>query len=145
MKKKTLFKILLVLLPVMAVALAAAVDSVSVVDTRTQTTVCYSYFELIPYEPLQMIPPLAGTLCIFTGILAIGAVVSKKEWWLTGVKWMALAASVAAVAPILMRGETVAVLPNVGVPLLMLCEWLAAWFAARAKDQPEEAPRLNVR
>ena len=148
MKKKTVFKMLLVLLPILAVALAATVNSVTVVDTIAGTTAYYSYFERIPDEMLQMVPPLAGTLCIFTDILAIGAAVSKKGWWLTGVKWLALASAIAAVTPILLQGRDVTVLPNVGVPVLMLAEWVTAFYAARQPaqaDDTDHAPRLSAR
>lgn len=146
MKKKTVFKIVLVLLPILAVALATTVNSVTVVDKATGTTAYYSYFELIPDELLQMLPPLAGTLCIVTGVFAIGAAVSRKGWWLTGVKWLALAASIAAVAPILVQGREVTVLPNVGVPVMMLAEWVAAFYAARQPEQADDnAPRLSDR
>ena len=148
MKKKIVLKILLVLLPILAVALATTVNSVTVVDKIAGTTAYYSYFERIPDEMLQMVPPLAGTLCIFTGILAVGGAVSKKGWWLTGAKWLALASAIAAVAPILLQGRDVTVLPNVGVPMLMLAEWVAAFYAAKQPaqtDDTDRAPRLSAR
>lgn len=145
MKKKTFFKILLVLLPIMAVALATTVNSVTAVNSATGTTAYYSYFDLIPDESMQLLPPLAATLCIVTGVLSIGAVVSKKEWWLTAVKWLALAASIAAVMPILLRGSDTMILPNVGLPILMLGEWVVAFYAAKTPDEGKQAPRLGNR
>ena len=71
MKKKTLMKVFLALLPAMAVLLATTKDSVKVFDTTAGTVENYSYFDLLPVENMQMLLPLAALLAVAAFVLAV--------------------------------------------------------------------------
>ena len=145
MKKQTLLKACLILLPILAVGLATTTDSVTVFDTITGETAYYSYFDILPVENMQMLPPLAAILSLVSGILAAVWLGKKKLWSLKGAGYTAFAAAVLAAIPIAIRGETL-VVPNVGLPLFMLIQYLVCYMTAK---QPEEetpakkAPRLK--
>ena len=125
MKKKAFVKSLLILLPVLAVGLATTGDSVIVFDAAAGITTYYSYFDLIPVTSLQNLPPLAGLLSAVCCICAVVYLIKKKQWSLKGVVGTALAAATAAVIPVMVQG-TVKVVPNVGLPVFMLIEYLVA-------------------
>lgn len=148
MKKNMLTKVFLVLLPAMAVLLATTADSVTVVDTLAGTTETYSYFDLVPGIPLQMCAPLAALLAAAAAILAVLYIVLKKPWCIRVLYWMAFLSATAATLPVLARGD-VLVLPNTGLPLMMIAHWLlAAWLKKKPleEEQPQKtAPRLKGR
>ena len=133
MKKQMFQKLFLILLPVMAVGLATTKDSVTVFDQQTAVTSYYSYFDLAPVGGMQILPPLAAILCVLTAILAIICVAGKKQGCLQAAKVTAAASIFAAVGPILLRGDTL-VIPNVGLPLIMLVEYVLA----RVMSRPEK-------
>lgn len=136
MKKQTLIKALLILFPVLAVGLATTVDSVTVFDTVAGTTEYYSYFDLIPVENLQGLPPLAATLSLISGILAAVYLGKKSAGCLKAAGYTAFGAAVAACIPITVRGD-ILVIPNVVLPIFMLAQYLVAYFVAK---MPEQTP-----
>ena len=145
MKKQTLMKALLILLPILAVGLATTTDSVTVFDSVAGTTEYYSYFDLIPVEGLQMLPPFAATLSLISGILAAVYLAKKSLRCLKGAGYTAFAAAVAACIPVMIRGE-VLVVPNVGLPIFMIGQYLVTYFAAKMPQQTGENkknPRLK--
>ena len=98
MKKATLVRSLLILLPVLAVGLATTVDSVMVYDSVAGTTEYYSYFDPIPVGSLQMLPPLAATLAVISGILAAIFLGKKRAGMLKASGIAAFASAAAASA-----------------------------------------------
>ena len=137
MKKATLVKSLLILLPVLAVGLATTVDSVMVYDSVAGTTEYYSYFDPIPAENLQMLPPLAATLALVSGILAAIFLGKKRVGMLKASGIAAFAAAAAASIPMMIRGETV-VIPNVGLIVLMLAHFLVARYVQKLPVEGKE-------
>lgn len=134
MKKETMLKIALILLPVLAIGLATTVDSVTVFDTRTGAASYGSYFSLLPVGEKQMFAPLAGLLCMLVLVLAFICVVFRKTNLTAAVKWLAFGAMFFAACPIILRGE-VLVVPHVGVPVFMGLEWVAAHMLAPKQKQ----------
>ena len=130
MKKQILLKSLLILFPVLAVGLATTADSVTVFDTVAGQLEYYSYFDMIPVENLQMLPPLAAMLSLVSGILSAVYLGKKSVGCLTGARYMAFAAVLAASIPVVIRGE-VLVIPNVALPVLMLAQFAVTHFAAK--------------
>ena len=122
MKKSVLMKVFLILLPTMAVLLATTGDSVQVVDSQNGTVQVYSYFSAIPVGKLTMCTPLAAILAVVSTILGVIFVAWHKDWSARAIHWVALLSSIAAVAPILLRGEII-VLPNPLFPILMMVQW----------------------
>ena len=146
MKKQTLVRSLLILLPVLAVGLATTVDSVMVYDSVAGTTVYYSYFDPIPGSDLQMLPPLAATLAVISGILAAIFLGKKRTGVLKASGIVAFASAAAASIPMMIRGETL-VIPNVGLIVLMLAHFLVARYVEKqpAETKAKKAPKLKAK
>lgn len=146
MKKVNLKKILLILLPVLAVGLATAVDSVMVYDSVAGTTEYYSYFDLIPDCSYQMAMPLAAILSIVAGILAAVYLVRRKRGCLKGILGTAFCAATLAVIPVLLKGD-VMIVPNVGLPIFMFIDCGLAYVMMQKPEEQEEskAPKLKRR
>ena len=137
MKKQTLVKSLLILLPVLAVGLATTADSVIVFNSETGVTEYFSYFASEPAAQVQMLLPVAAMLCLASGICGAVYLVKKKEWSLKAILWTSLLAACAASVPTVMQG-TVKVVPNVGLPIFMIINWLAAGHIQKNSDKSEE-------
>ena len=146
MKKQVIVKSLLILLPVLAVGLATTVDSVMVYDTAADTTAYYSYFDPIPVGNLQMLPPLAATLAVISGILAAVFLGKKRTGMLKAYGILAFASAAAASIPMMIRGETL-VIPNVGLIVLMLAHFLVARYVEKlpAETKAKKAPKLKAK
>lgn len=131
MKKETAQKLFLIILPVLAVALAATGNSVTVFQPLTSTTVYGSYFDLIPEAGnCQILPPLAACLALASLVLSILYLVMGKQGQLKGAMWTALLSAVAAAVPVVLD-ESVVVLPNVLLPLLMCAQAALAYTAGK--------------
>ena len=89
-----------------------------------------------------------NTLLHLLSFLAVLYIVLKKPWCIRVLYWMAFLSATAATLPVLARGD-VLVLPNTGLPLMMIAQWLlAAWLKKKplAEEQPQKtAPRLKGR
>ena len=143
--KKTMTKILLVMLPIMAVALATTRDSVQVINTVTAQAVAGSYFDLLPTDTMPMAGPGAGICAILSGILAVIYLFSKKRGVLQGSKWCAFVGACFAVLPLFVRGE-VMVIPNVGVPLLLMAQFVVCAISGKLPKEEKteyQGPRLE--
>ena len=137
MNKKTLIKCLLILLPILAVGLATTADSVVVFDSQSGVTEYYSYFDLVPVTNLQMLPPVAAMLSLVSGIGGAVYLAKKKEWSLQAVYWTSLLAACAATMPTVMQGA-VKVVPNVGLPIFMVINWLVAGYIRKHPEKKKE-------
>ena len=145
MNKRKFLYLFLILLPVTAGVLATTMDSVMVFDSGTGALSYYSYFALIPGMELALVLPLAAIGCVLCAILAIAALVMKREGWVATVKWLSLVCATLAVLPVLARGERL-IVPNVLLPLLMLGEFAVAFFLGRKAQTPEKkGTRLEKR
>ena len=143
MKKSTLLKSLLILLPVLAVVLATTTDSVMVFDAQTGVTEYYAYFDVLPVETFAMVPALAATLSMVCCVLGVVYMVNKKEWCVKGSLWLSLISACAAVAPIVMQ-TAIRVVPNVGLPIFMMANCLIANTLLKSKEKEEKkANRLQ--
>lgn len=137
MKKRAILKSFLILLPILAVGLATAMDSVLVYDSRTGVTEYYSYFASEPATQVQMLLPLAAMLCFVSGICGAVYLVKKKEWSLKAIVWTSLIAACAASVPTVMQGD-VKVVANVGLPIFMVINWLVASYIQKNPEKKEE-------
>ena len=137
MNKRAILKSFLILLPILAVGLATAMDSVLVYDSRTGVTEYYSYFASEPATQVQMLLPLAAMLCFVSGICGAVYLVKKKEWSLKAIVWTSLIAACAASVPTVMQGD-VKVVANVGLPIFMVINWLVASYIQKNPEKKEE-------
>lgn len=145
MEKRAIYKSLLILLPVLAVGLATTTDSVMVFDSVAGTTDYYSYFDILPYGEFQLLPPLAALLSGLSGILAVIYLIFKNKGTLKASSIVALISAALAVLPIIRTGD-VRVIPNVGLPIFMICQYVLAYYLAKNADKLEKernAPRLS--
>lgn len=140
MKKETLMKILLILVPILAVGLATTNDSVMVFDSQAGTTEYYSYFTALPVGSFQMITPLAAILSLVSGLLAAVYVAGKKEKVLKGIMGVSFCAATAAALPILLSGD-VKIVPNVGLPIFMFVQMFLAYIQMKNPGQEENTVR----
>lgn len=131
MNKTIMQKLFLILLPVCAVGLASAGDSVTVFDTIAQSAVSGSYFDLIQEAGnSQILPPLAAMLAVACVVLGIAYMVKAKQGLLKGIFWVSILSACAASLPIALRGEVI-VVPNVLEPILMCCQAALAFVMSR--------------
>ena len=144
MKKSGILFYLLVAIPVLAVVLAAAGDSVMVFDTVTKETQYYSYFDILPVAKLAMLTPLSALLAAASGISAAVYMAKKKEGAMKATGYLALAAACIAVIPNILR-EQVMVIPNVGLPLLLFAEYVLTCYLGKQKWQEEKKNKQQER
>ncbi len=143
MKKQTIAKSLLILLPFLAVGLATTTDSVTVFDSQTGETVYYSYFALVSQLPnLQILPPLAAMLSLASGICAAIWLAKKKEWSLKGTFGASFAAATAAVIPVMVQGQ-VKMVPHVALPIFMIVQCLVAYNYMKHPEKAEEEKKAK--
>lgn len=135
MYRNKLMKLFVILLPVLSVGLATTTDSLMVFDTVSGVTSYYSYFQQVPGVPMALLAALAGILCIPVFFLAVVSAVKDLVWAWKGVKWISFVSACCAVTPILLRGE-ILVVPNVTLPLLMMTEFVLAYYAVKKKEGP---------
>ena len=145
MKKNTILKSLLILFPVLAVGLATTPDSVLVFDTLTAETQYFSYFDVLPVQNMQMVPPMAALLSALSGILAAVYLAKKKFNVLKASGYVAVASACLAAIPVVVRGD-VMVLPNVALPIFMLMQYVVSTMMKKAeKEEPKKNKRLSRR
>ncbi len=137
MKKRAILKSFLILLPILAVGLATAMDSVVVYNSTTGETKYFSYFATEPVVQVQMLLPLAAMLCLISGIFGAIYLVKKKDWTLKAIVWISLMAACAASVPTVTQGE-VKVVANVGLPIFMVLNWLVASWIQKNPEKKEE-------
>lgn len=137
MKKTAILKAFLILFPVLSVALATTVDSVTVLNTVTGEIQYYSYFDLLPVGNLQLITPITALLSAVSGVLAAIYMVKKRKTLLKAVGYTALASATLAAIPIILR-EEIMVIPNVALPIFMILEFCVTYLLGREKPEKME-------
>ena len=145
MKKTMLLKILLVLLPIMAVGLATTVNSVMVFDPASAQTSYYSYFDVLPVKNLEMITPLTALTAALSGILAAAYMAAKQIYFLKGAGYAALASSCLAAIPMMVR-EDIIVVPNVGLPIFMVLTYIVSFMLQKSEGEgAEKGPKAKLK
>lgn len=122
--KDTIIRSMLIVLPVLAVGLATAGDSVQVFDTTAKTYSYGSFFMLVPVESLSVLPPLAGASALILFFESVYYMVKKKEKALSGCKFACIVGALCASVPPMIRGGEMIVLPNTLFPILLLIDLL---------------------
>ncbi len=140
MNKKRIKTIFLVLLPVLAAGMAVNPGSVMLYDTVQEKVSSCSYFALLPEGNFQIATVLAGLLTCLSGGLAITYLVGKKDSVAKAIVYIALAGATLAAIPILINSQ-IRVLPNVGVPILLIAQAAVAYFIPERKSK--EGKKLN--
>ena len=144
MKKTVMTKLVLLLLPLAALALAITGNSVKIYDTAAKTVQNYSYFSLLPVENMQMLTPLAAMLAVVTLVLAVIYMIAEKRWCVQGIRYTAALSTCAAAAPNLIRGD-ILVMPNVLLPILMAVVFVVANLVRKKPEEKPTGERLALR
>ncbi len=137
--KKLMWNILLLLLPLLAVGLAAMPDSVTVL-TEQQIQRC-SFFGTLPDGSRPMgLAFCALLIFVLFGVLAVYAV-TNKNFLLNAACWLSLGAATLSVLPRL-RSQQQRVIPNVAVTVILCVEAGLAAFRRKQGEKPQ-AKRLK--
>ena len=144
MKKNTITKLVLLLLPLLAVVLATTGNSVKVFDTTTETVRNYSYFTALPVENMQMLTPLAAILAVASLALAVIYMITEKRWCVQSICYTAALSTCAAAAPNLLHNNVI-VMPNVLLPILMAVLFVMANILRKKPEEKAEGERLALR
>ena len=139
MKKNTAIYIALLLIPLMVVGIAISPNSVTVIrgEELTYTT----FAEAVSGSYVGWCAPVAllATYALFAMAVIYG--ITKKQYWLKGIRGVSFVAACLVACPVLVQGGEVMVVPNVLAAILLLGLWLAAHMALKNKDlQKTEAP-----
>ena len=140
MNKQRLLRLLLILLPVVAVAVACMPNSVMIFSPETKETAYCSYLQLLPEGSFQVAGVLATLCASMSAGLAITYAVNKKAKLLTAVRVLSAIAMLVAVVPTLLQTEP-KVIPNVAVPSLMLIQWIMAGRMNRPQEEKKTLGR----
>ena len=89
--KKEIIKILLFMLPFMALILATTNNSVTLVNMETGEKIMGSFFVMLNDSTVALCPVLAATCSIFSLILALIFVFSRKSGFLKASAWISFA------------------------------------------------------
>ena len=138
--KKKLTKILLFMMPFMALVLATTNNSVQLIDMTTGEKVVGSYFSLLSESPAAVCPALAAFCSILSCIAAVIFLFKKKSGFLAAAAWISFAGACLAVIPVAARGETL-LLPNVIFPILMLGHFILCAFSRKMDFEKKEEPQ----
>lgn len=137
--KATIIRSMLIVLPVLAVGLATAGDSVRVFDTAAKTYSYGSFFVPVPVETLAVLPPLAGASALVLFFESVYYLVRKKEKALTGCKFACIVGALCASVPPMIRGGEMLVLPNPLFPILLLVDLLLVIQEQKKPDAQKAA------
>ncbi len=138
--KKKMMKILLVLVPFMAVVLATTNNSVQMVNMTTGETVVGSYFGMLSEDPVAVCPFMAAFCGVIALLCAILYLIVKKKGFMKTSEWAAFAGACLAVVPVTAGGEQ-KLLPNVFFPILLMIHFLIAAFSSKWNLEEKEMPQ----
>lgn len=137
MKKASIKQILLIAFAAIAVYTACMPGSVAVYDlTQAREPFRCTYFTLVEGVTGGFCLPLAG-LCSCVTLLMSGIyVAAKKQNLLSGIKILSMVGAILAVVPILIKGTEIMLVPNVLLPIALLCEYVAAGSLQKKESAP---------
>ena len=138
--KKKIMKILLFVLPFMALILATTNNSVQLINMSTGEKVVGSYFTMLGNTTVSVCPVLAALCSVVSSVAAFVWLFAKK-WGIMRVSaWASFAGACIAVIPVAVRGETL-LLPNVIFPILLFVHFVISAFSQKLNFQEKEQPQ----
>ena len=144
MNKKTVYNILLIAFPAVAILLASGGNSVRILDRTAGTYTYQSYFSLLPEGTFQMSTVLAMGLAMAALVFAIVYVVSGKHKCLKGIYLVTFASVFAAEIPTLLQNELL-VVPNVLVPILLIADCAMAYYKMKRPEEEKKKQKQGER
>ena len=140
--KKKITKILLCMLPLMALILATTGDSVHLVNMTTGEKIAGSYFTMLGDSPVAVCPVLAATCSVVSFVAAVIWLYVKKYGVLRVSCWASFAGACLAVFPMEGRGQFM-LLPNVLFPILLMFHFILCAFSKKMNLETKEEPQGN--
>ena len=138
--KKKITKILLFVLPFMALILATTNNSVQLVNMTTGEKIVGSYFTMLGDSTAAVCPVLAAMASVVSSLMAL-IWLFKKNWSLMRISaWASFAGACIAVIPVAMRGENL-LLPNVIFPILLFAHFVLCAFSKKLDFEAKEEPQ----
>ena len=138
--KKIITKILLFILPFMALVLATTRDSVQLIDMVTGDKVTGSFFVMLNDSAVAICPMAAATCSIVSCIAAAIFLIRKNRIVLRVSAWVSFAGACLAVVPVVARGESL-LLPHVAFPILLLAHFILCAFSRKLELQKRDEPQ----
>ena len=138
--KKIITKIMLFVLPFMAVVLSTTGDSVQLIKMADGSKITGSFFVMLNDSTLAILPMLAATCGIVSCIAAALYLILKKKGIFKVTCWASFAGACLSVIPVAVRGESL-LLPNVAFPILLFAHFIVCAFSKNMdlskKDEPQ--------
>ncbi len=145
MDKAKMKKILLMALPLAAVAVAISPGSVKVYSADSVAN--YAYLDAVEGPVQGICAPSAAILNYVTFALVVIWLVRKKQGWLKGILAVSLLSACIAVLPVLIRTADVLIVPHFLFPLFTTIEAFLAYSMVRkpaGTEQNGNSQRLKV-
>ena len=145
MKKPDMKRLLLILFAVVAVFFACTPNAVTVFiqpeeGAEAVAPVYCSFFTLIEDVRGAISLPVAA-LCACINLLLAGIyVVIGKKGLAVSMKWLSLAAAIISCVLILARTEGYVIVPNLLVPVALMCEFVLCTYLTKEPKQEDKKP-----
>ena len=149
MNKITLYNILLIGCPAVAIAFGAYGKSVEIRDRATNVSTFQSYFALLPESCFSLSMILAVAIAAIALAFAITYVVTGNESWLKSVYMTSFASIIAGEIPTMMQSELLVLPAFMLLPLLMVATCAMAYHKMKKpqknQNKKETGNRLQPR
>ena len=123
MKKSTLLRAALVILPLLVVSVAVGPNAATVINAGT--TDMTTWYQIVSESALGWCLPVAGLMNYVLFALAVGYLLLKKHWCARWIRGIAFAALCLAALPIVIQSD-VKIIPNVLGLLLLAGDYFVA-------------------
>ena len=144
MKKQVLWKIILLVLPLLMVLIASGPASVMIFDGETLTYA--SWMQTVPESTVGWCAPVAVLMNYAVFALAVFCALREKDGCLKAISILALAAACIAVMPIMVQSDP-KVVPNVFGAIVLGAEGIVAHVARKSvavnAKTKSAAPRIK--
>ena len=138
MKKIKWMPILLVCFSAIAVYVACMPTGVAVYNLAQSKEPFYcTYFNLLEDVNFGISLPLAAMGASVTMMTACIYVVIKKSNMLSFIKLVSIVTSIMAVVPILVKDPVLMLVPNMLLPIAMICEYVVAYNMEKKTAAPD--------
>ncbi len=136
MKKSTLLRAALVILPLLVVSVAVGPNAATVINAGTADMT--TWFQIIPESGWGWCLPVAGLMNYVLFALAVGYLLLKKHWCVRWIRGIAFAALCLAALPIVIQSD-VKIIPNVLGLLLLAGDYFVAHVIVKVQMTATEA------
>ena len=139
MKKSTLLRAALVLLPLLVVAVAAGPNGATVIHAGTADMT--TWFQMIPEYDWGWCLPVAGMMNYALFVLSVGYLLLKKHWYVKWIRGLAFTALCLTALPVVIQTD-VKVIANVRGMCLLAAEYFVAQIIVKEQvAAAESAPK----